>query len=89
MARDEEDLVAAIERFTGKAIPRVILPNFDYRRTAPRSEGRRPARSARARAAESDADPEASPETVVSSVVAARSFGRGKGKDVAPDRRRR
>lgn len=41
MARDEEEFVAAIERFTGKAIPRVILPDFDYKRAAaPRRAGR-------------------------------------------------
>jgi ATP-dependent RNA helicase RhlE len=88
MARDEEDLVAAIERFTGKAIPRVILPNFDYRRATPRSEGRRPPRTARSRPIESDAD-QVDEAMVVSQLVAERSFGRGKGKDVAPDRRRR
>jgi ATP-dependent RNA helicase RhlE len=47
MSRDEEEFVAAIERFTGKAIPRVILPHFDYKRASPRREGRR-VRSARA-----------------------------------------
>jgi ATP-dependent RNA helicase RhlE len=88
MARDEEDLVAAIERFTGKAIPRVILPDFDYRRTQARGRARRPPRPRPDRAALGPAGEE-EPQTVVSTVVAARSFGRGKGKDVAPDRRRR
>ncbi len=87
MARDEEDLVAAIERFTGKAIPRVILPDFDYRRTQARGRARRPPRPRPDRAALGSAGEE-EPQ-MVSTVVAARSFGRGKGKETAPDRRRR
>jgi ATP-dependent RNA helicase RhlE len=30
MSRDEEEFVDAIERYTGKGIPRVILPHFNY-----------------------------------------------------------
>ncbi len=42
MSREEEPYVEAIERFTGKAIPRVILPNFDYLRpSSARGGGKR------------------------------------------------
>jgi len=48
MSREEESFVDAIERFTGKGIPRVILPHFDYRARpggdARRERGPRPAR---------------------------------------------
>jgi ATP-dependent RNA helicase RhlE len=40
MSRDEESYVAAIERFTGKSIPRVTIPDFDYKRAAPSRDGR-------------------------------------------------
>jgi ATP-dependent RNA helicase RhlE len=40
MARDEEEFVAAIERYTGKAIPRVILPDFNYRQSGAPRDGR-------------------------------------------------
>jgi ATP-dependent RNA helicase RhlE len=40
MSREEESLVTAIEKFTGKAIPRVTIPDFDYKRAAPPRAGR-------------------------------------------------
>jgi ATP-dependent RNA helicase RhlE len=37
MSPEEGSDVAAIERFLGRAIPRVLIPDFDYRRAAERS----------------------------------------------------
>ncbi len=40
MSREEESQVAAIERFTGRAISRVTIPGFDYKKPAPSREDR-------------------------------------------------
>jgi ATP-dependent RNA helicase RhlE len=42
MSPEEQKDVVAIERFLGRAIPRVLIPDFDYRRAAPRAAGPRP-----------------------------------------------
>jgi ATP-dependent RNA helicase RhlE len=47
MSPEERDNLAAIERFLGRAIPRVIIPDFDYRRASD-PEGERPRRTAAA-----------------------------------------
>jgi len=86
MAREEVDFVAAIERFTGKAIPRVILPDFDYKHAAPR----RPARVRAARAQSAHPRVEELEEAAGSTPKKAdRSFGRGKRKTASTRRRRR
>ncbi len=41
MSPEEQKDVAAIERFLGRALPRVLIPDFDYRRTARRDAGPR------------------------------------------------
>jgi ATP-dependent RNA helicase RhlE len=90
MSRDEEELVEAIERFTGKAIPRVILPDFDYKRAAPRREG---GRAGRARPIpEYDGHGRDRVRRVTRSetpAAAERTFGRSKKKGSPPGRRRR
>jgi len=45
MSPEERDDLAAIERFLGRAIPRVVIPDFDYRRASAR-EAEPPRRSA-------------------------------------------
>jgi len=97
MSREEEEFVDAIERFTGKGIPRVILPHFDYR--ARGGEGRRgersarparPARPARVREREREPEPEL-PATGSSDQPPAPepSYGRSRMKVATPGRRRR
>jgi ATP-dependent RNA helicase RhlE len=104
MSREEEEFVAAIERFTGKGIPRVILPKFDYKRPSPRREGgrrdrsevsvvrARPMRSASRRGRSSSAEIEV-PATPVAAATSTESrepsFGRSRKKPVTPGRRRR
>ena len=46
MSPEEKKELAAIERFLGRSIPRVMVPDFDYRRASDPGEGRRPAPSA-------------------------------------------
>jgi len=43
MSPEEKKEMAAIERFLGRAIPRVMVPDFDYRRASDPGEVRRPA----------------------------------------------
>jgi ATP-dependent RNA helicase RhlE len=43
MSPEERADVTAIERFLGHAIPRVVMPDFDYRRASASPEGRGPA----------------------------------------------
>ncbi len=48
MSPEEQKDLQAIERFLGKSIPRVLLPEFDYKRRAePRPEGERDVRPPR------------------------------------------
>ncbi len=89
MARDEEEFVDAIERYTGKGIPRVILPKFDYKRAAARLTGGRDGRPAR----ESAGDDQEVLDEVVNPKVPAEpvpppSYGRSH-KKAAPAGRRR
>jgi ATP-dependent RNA helicase RhlE len=51
MSPEEKKDVAAIERFLGRSIPRVMVPDFDYHRAGEPREGRRdePRRDGRAR----------------------------------------
>jgi len=100
MSREEEEFVDAIERFTGKGIPRVILPHFDYR-ARPGGEVRRersprpprPARPGRAREREPEREREmedglpAPPPPTASAPEP--SYGRSRMKVVTPGRRRR
>lgn len=97
MSREEEEFVDAIERFTGKGIPRVILPHFDYR--ARGGEGRRgersarparPARPARVRSREREPEPEVqAPESADQTPATEPSYGRSRMKVATPGRRRR
>ncbi len=104
MSREEEEFVAAIERFTGKGIPRVILPKFDYKRAAPRREGRRdrgdgsvlrarPMRSAGKRGKRPIEEIMEAPPAPIADGTAAEtrepSFGRSRKKVVTTGRRRR
>jgi hypothetical protein len=97
MSREEEEFVTAIERFTGKGIPRVLLPQFDYKRASPRGDVRRgrgdgASRARRARAASGRMREEElieAPSAAASAPAAPPSFGRSRRKTVAPRQRRR
>jgi ATP-dependent RNA helicase RhlE len=97
MSREEEEFVTAIERFTGKGIPRVLLPQFDYKRASPRGDVRRgrgdgASRARRARAASGRMREEElieAPSAPASAPAAPPSFGRSRRKTVAPRQRRR
>jgi hypothetical protein len=95
MSREEEEFVDAIERFTGKGIPRVILPHFDYRARggeARRGErGARPARPARtARVREREPESEVQePASADQTPAPEPSYGRSRMKVATPGRRRR
>jgi ATP-dependent RNA helicase RhlE len=86
MASNEEPFVAAIERFTGKAIPRVIQPGFDYRRERPsRSNGDR-VQSER-RQAVGRRKEQVTRDLVATRVIAPPAFGRVRRKETPRARR--
>ena len=82
MSPEEQKDVTAIERFLGRAIPRVLVPDFDYRRAAAQGQGHAPARHKDRRPARPPAAPRPAP------APAGPSHGRRRERN-APDRRRR
>jgi ATP-dependent RNA helicase RhlE len=88
MASEEEPFVAAIERFTGKAIPRVIQPDFDYRRVRPSRSKNGRVRSERRRAAEHPKE-YMTRDLLAARVIALPAFGRSRRKEAPRERRHR
>ena len=82
MSPEEQKDVTAIERFLGRAIPRVQVPDFDYKRAAAQGQGHAPARHKDRRPARPPAAPRPAP------APAGPSHGRRRERN-APDRRRR
>jgi ATP-dependent RNA helicase RhlE len=93
MSPEERQDIAAIERFLGRAIPRVTVPDFDYERRTdghpaarPREEGRR--EPARGREGTRRGGGERRPQAAHPAAPAEPSHGR-RPKRNAPDRRRK